>query len=83
MWITTNGKILRDGNTRPPYRPPGWRNLYAEKHYAGQEATVRNAHETTDWFKIGKAVHEGCNDTLYCHPAYLTSMQSISCEMPG
>ena len=59
MWITTNGKILRDGNTRPPYRPPGWRNLYAEKHYAGQEATVRNAHETTDWFKIGKGVCQG------------------------
>ena len=35
----------RDGNTRPPYLPP-----------AGQEATVR----TTEWFKIGKGVCQGC-----------------------
>ena len=27
--------------------------------YAGQEATVRTGHETTDWFKIGKGVHQG------------------------
>ena len=35
--------------------------------YAGQEATVRTGHGTTDWFQIGKGVR---------HPAYLTSMQS-------
>ena len=28
--------------------------------YAGQEAIVRTRHETTDWFKIGKGVHQGC-----------------------
>ena len=28
--------------------------------YAGQEATVRPGHGTTDWFQIGKAVHQGC-----------------------
>ena len=28
--------------------------------YAGQEATVRTRHETTDWFQIGKGVHQGC-----------------------
>ena len=28
--------------------------------YAGQEATVRTGHETTDWFQIGKEVHQGC-----------------------
>ena len=28
--------------------------------YAGQEATVRTGHETTYWFQIGKAVHQGC-----------------------
>ena len=33
------------------------RNLYA---YAGQEATVRTEHGTTDWFQIGKGVHQGC-----------------------
>ena len=43
----------RDGNTRPPYVPP-------EKSYAGQEATVRTGHGTTDWFQIGKGVRQGC-----------------------
>ena len=42
--------------------------------YAGQEATVRTGHGTPDWFQIGKGVRQG----LYCHPAYLTSMQSTS-----
>ena len=41
--------------------------------YAGQEATVRTGHGTTDWFQIGKGVWQGY---VYCHPAYLTSMQS-------
>ena len=43
----------RDGNTRPPDLP--LRNLNA-----GQKATVRTGHGTTDWFQIGKGVHEGC-----------------------
>ena len=29
--------------------------------YAGQEATVRTRHGTTDWFQIGKGVHQGCS----------------------
>ena len=28
--------------------------------YAGQEATVRTGHGTTDWFQIGKGGHQGC-----------------------
>ena len=28
--------------------------------YTGQEATVRTRHGTTDWFQIGKVVHQGC-----------------------
>ena len=28
--------------------------------YAGQEATVRTGHGTTDWFPIGKGLHQGC-----------------------
>ena len=48
--------------------------------YAGQEATVRTGHGTTDWFQIGKAVHQGC---IYCHRACLTYMQSLSREMSG
>ena len=42
--------------------------------YAGKEATVRIGHGTTDWFHIGKGVHQA----VYCHPAYLTYMQSTS-----
>ena len=42
--------------------------------YAGQTATVRTGHGTTDWFQIGK----GYVKAVYCHPAYLTSMQSTS-----
>ena len=41
----------RDGNTRPPERL--LRNLYG-----GQEATVRTRYRTTDWFQIGKGVHQ-------------------------
>jgi len=47
--------------------------------YAGQEATVRTGHGTMDWFKIGKGVYQA----VYCHLAYLTYMQSISCKMLG
>ena len=42
--------------------------------YAGQEATVKTGHETTDRFQIG----EGVCKAVYCQPAYLTSMQSTS-----
>ena len=60
-------KILRDGNTA--HLTCLQRNLYA-----GPEATVRTGHGTMDWIKIGKGVR---------HSAYLTYMQSISCEMLG
>ena len=46
--------------------------------YAGQEATIRIGHGTTDWFQIGKDYVKA----VYCCPA-LTYMQSTSCEMPG
>ena len=42
--------------------------------YSGQEATVRPGHGTTDCFQTGKGVHQA----VYCHPAYLTYMQSTS-----
>ena len=42
--------------------------------YAGQEATVRTRHGKMDWFQIGKGVVKA----VYCHTAYLTSMQSTS-----
>ena len=42
--------------------------------YAGQEATVRTVHGTTEWSQIGKE----CVKAVYCHPAYLTFIQSTS-----
>ena len=47
--------------------------------YAGQEATVRTGHGTTDWFQIEKEYVKAA----YCHPVYLTDMQSTSWKMPG
>ena len=47
--------------------------------YAGQEATVRTGHGTTDWFQLGKQYAKA----VYCHPAHLTYMQSTSWEMLG
>ena len=47
-------KILKDMGI-PDHLTCLLRNLYA-----GQEATVRTGHGTTDWFQIGKGVHQGC-----------------------
>ena len=53
VWITTNyGKFLEMG--LPDHLTCLLRNLYA-----GQEATVRTGHGTTDWFQIGKGVRQG------------------------
>ena len=41
--------------------------------YAGQEATIRSRYGTIGWFKIGKVLK-----AAYCHPAYLSYMQSTS-----
>ena len=54
MWITTNWKILKEMGI-PDHLTCLLRNLYA-----GQEATVRTGRGTTDWFQIGKGVHQGC-----------------------
>ena len=69
VWITTNWKILKDMEL-PDHLTCLLRNLYA-----GQEETVRTRHEQWTGSKLVKAI--------YCHPAYLTSMQSTSCEMPS
>ena len=66
MAFTINcGNSVRDGHTKPPELP-------LENLYAGQEATVRTGHGTTDCFQMGKGVRQGS------HPAYLTYMQSTS-----
>ena len=54
VWITTNWKILQEMGI-PDDLICLLRNLYA-----GQEATVRTGHGTTDWFQIGKGVRQDC-----------------------
>ena len=49
----------------PDYLTCLLRNLYA-----GQEATVRTRHGTTDWFQIGKGVHQGCILSLWLFNLY-------------
>ena len=39
---------------------PDLLSCFLSNLYAGQEATVRTRHETTDWFQIGKGVCQGC-----------------------
>ena len=50
VWTTTNWTILKEMGIPGEYS----RNLYA-----GQEATVRTGHGTTDWFQIRKGVRQG------------------------
>ena len=54
VWITINWKILKEMGI-PDHLICLLRNLYAR-----QEAVVRTGHGTTDWFQIGKGVHQGC-----------------------
>ena len=54
VWITINWKILKELGI-PDHLTCLLRNLYA-----GQEATIRTGHGTTDWFQIGKGVRQGC-----------------------
>ena len=61
-------KILKEMGI-PDHQMHLLRNLHT-----GQEATARIGHGTIDWFQTGKGVVKA----VYCHPAYLTSMQSTS-----
>jgi len=54
VWTTANWKILKEMGI-PDHLTCLLRNLHA-----GQEATVRTGHGTTDWFQIGKGVRQGC-----------------------
>ena len=53
---------------------PGHVTCLLRNLYAGQEATVRTGHGTTDWFQKGKEEHQA----VYFQLAYLTYMQSTS-----
>ena len=55
VWITKKlWKILQEMGI-PDHLTCLLKNLYV-----GQEVTVRTGHGTTDWFQIGKGVHQGC-----------------------
>ena len=66
-------KILKE-MVIPDYLTCLLRNLYVD-----QEATVRTGMEQLTGSKLGK----GYDKAIHCHPAYLTSMQGISCEILG
>ena len=69
VWITqTVENTSRDRNTRPPDLPPEVRKQQLELDMEQQTGS-----------KLGKEDIKA----VYCHPAYLTYMQSTSCEMPG
>ena len=74
MWITTNcEKFLRDGIS--DHLTCLLRNLYA-----GQEQQLEPDMEQQTGSKLGKEYVKA----VYCHPAYLTYMQSTSCKcQPG
>ena len=62
VWITINWRILKEMGIS------GHLTCLLRNLYAGQEATVRTGHGTTDWFQIGKEYVKA----VYCHPVYLT-----------
>ena len=55
VWITINcGKMLKEMGI------PNHLTGFLINLYAGQDATVRTGHGTTDWFQIGKGISQGC-----------------------
>ena len=82
VWITTKWKILQEMGIQD-YLTCLLRNLYA-----GQEATVRTGHRTTDWFQIGKGVHQGCISSpclfnLYAEYTWRRKWQPTPVFLPG
>ena len=64
VWITINWKIMKKMGM-PDHLTCLLRNLYA-----GQEATIRTGHGTTDWFQIGNGVCQGCILSPYLFNLY-------------
>ena len=54
VWIATNWETPKEMGI------PAHLTCLLRNRYAGHEATVRTGHGTTDWFHIGKGVHQGC-----------------------
>ena len=69
VWITKNWKIRKE------MRIPDFFTCLLRNLYAGQEASVKTGHETTDWFQIEKGVHQGyiLSSSLFdLYTAYIT-----------
>ena len=66
-------KILRDGNTRPLYLPPWETCMLLKKQQMEPYMEQLTGSKLGEWY----------DKAVYCHPVYLISMQSTSCEMPG
>ena len=64
--------LKRDGNTRPPYLPP-------KKSMQVKKQQLELVMEQKYCSKLGKEYVKA----VYCHSAYIISMQSSLCEMPG
>ena len=77
VWITINWKILKEMGI------PDHLTCLLRNRYGGQEATVRTGHGTTDWFQIGKGVHQGCilSPCLFNFYAEYT-MRNVGLEEP-
>ena len=70
LYLWLNMYFSKDADSVPTFESPwihrGWTPApdhlicLLRNQYAGQEATVRTRHGTTDWFKIGKGVWQGC-----------------------
>ena len=80
MWIITNWKILKQMGI------PNHLTCLLRNPYAGQEATIRTGHGTTDWFQTGKGVRQGypllpCLFTLYAE--YITQNAGLDEAQAG
>ena len=74
VWITTNfGKFLKRWEYQTTL-PASWETCIQVK----KQQLEPDKEQRTD-SKLGKE----CVQAVYCHPAYLTSIQSTSCELPG
>ena len=72
VWLTQTGKFLEMGI--PDHLPTSW-GTYTQVKKQQLEPDM----EQWTGSKLGKEYDKA----VYCHPAYLTYMQNISCEMPG
>ena len=74
VWITTNcGKFLKRWQYQTIW-PASW-------EICMQVKKLQLVLDMEQW--TGSKSGKECIEAVYCHPAYLTYMQSISCEMPG